>query len=138
MAVTNWTQGTQDGVTQVSRLGLQNGVSGDRTLFLKQFAGEVLTSFEEKNVAMPLHRVRTIKNGKSAQFPSIGTTSAAYHAAGTQVLGGNVDHGEVTVTVDELLLSAVFVPKIDEAMNHYEVRSTYSKEMGNALANRLC
>ena len=136
MAVTNWTQGTQDGVTQVSRLGLQNGVSGDRTLFLKQFAGEVLTSFEEKNVAMPLHRVRTIKNGKSAQFPSIGTTSAAYHAAGTQVLGGNVDHGEVTVTVDELLLSAVFVPKIDEAMNHYEVRSTYSKEMGNALANR--
>ena len=136
MAVTNWTQGTQDGVTQVSRLGLKNGVSGDRTLFLKQFAGEVLTSFEEKNVAMPLHRVRTIKNGKSAQFPSIGTTSAAYHAAGTQVLGGNVDHGEVTVTVDELLLSAVFVPKIDEAMNHYEVRSTYSKEMGNALANR--
>jgi hypothetical protein len=135
MAVTNWTQGTQDGVTQVSRLGLKNGVSGDRTLFLKQFAGEVLTSFEEKNVAMPLHRVRTIKNGKSAQFPSIGTTSAAYHAAGTQVLGGNVDHGEVTVTVDELLLSAVFVPKIDEAMNHYEVRSTYSKEMGNALAN---
>ena len=133
---TNWTQGTQNGQSQVSRLGVQNGVSGARTLFLKQFAGEVLTSFEEKNIAMPLHRVRTIKNGKSAQFPSIGTTAAAYHTAGTQVFGGSIDHGEITVTVDELLLSAVFVPRIDEAMNHYDVRATYSKEMGNALANR--
>lgn len=136
MAVSAWSTGTQDGATQVSRVGLQNGASDNRGLFLKQFAGEVLTSFEEKNIAMPLHRVRTIKNGKSAQFPSIGKTLAAYHTAGEQIFGGTVDHGEVTVTVDELLVSATFVANIDEAINHYDVRSTYSKEMGNALALR--
>lgn len=119
----------------VSRSG-QIGKTGDtRAIFLKQFSGEVLTSFEEKNIAMPLHRVRTISNGKSAQFPSIGTIGADYHTAGQTILGDSVAHNEVTVTVDDLLVSSAFVPRIDEAMQHYEVRSTYSAEMGNALAN---
>lgn len=127
--------GTSSDTTQVSRLGAVNGGNNKREIFLKQFSGEVLTSFEEKNIAMPLHRVRTISSGKSAQFPSIGVIDAAYHQAGQTILGDSVNHSEITVTVDDLLVSAAFVPKIDEAMNHYEVRSTYSKEMGNALAN---
>jgi hypothetical protein len=130
----SWTSNT-DGASGVSRLGLKSGGSDNRALFLKQFSGEVLTSFEEKNVAMPLHRVRTISNGKSAQFPSIGTTTADYHTAGTQIFGDSVPASEITVTVDDLLVSSAFIPKIDEAMNHYDVRSIYSKEMGNALAN---
>ena len=129
-----WTTNNTD-TTGVSRLGQVNLTGDRRALFLKQFSGEVLTAFEEKNIAMPLHRVRTIKNGKSAQFPSIGTIDAAYHTAGQTIYGDKVKHGEITVTVDDLLVSSAFVPKIDEAMNHYEVRSTYSKEMGNALAN---
>jgi hypothetical protein len=79
--------------------------------------------------------VRTISSGKSAQFPSIGTTTAAYHTPGETIFGGKVDSSEIVVTVDDLLVSSAFVPNIDEAMNHYDVRSTYSKEMGNALAN---
>jgi len=124
-----------DPTAAASRLG-QNNNSGDtRAKFLKQFSGEVLTAFEETNIAMPLHRVRTISNGKSAQFPTIGTTTAAYHNPGETILGGKVESSEVTVTVDDLLVSSAFVPNIDEAMNHYDVRSIYSKEMGNALAN---
>ena len=122
--------------TGVSRLGqASGGADNKRELFLKQFAGEVLTSFEERNVFMPLHRVRTISNGKSAQFPVLGTATAGYHTAGDIIYGGSVDAKEITVTVDDLLVSATFIPKIDEAMNHYEVRSTYSKEMGMALSN---
>ena len=125
-----------DAVTGVSRLGqAKGGADNKRELFLKQFAGEVLTSFEERNVFMPLHRVRTISNGKSAQFPVLGTATAGYHTAGDIIYGGSVDAKEITVTVDDLLVSATFIPKIDEAMNHYEVRSTYSKEMGMALSN---
>lgn len=129
-----WTSQTSD-TGAVSRSGQINQAGDKRAIFMKQFSGEVLTSFEEKNIAMPLHRVRTIKNGKSAQFPSIGTIGAGYHTAGQTILGDTVNHGEITVTVDDLLVSSAFVPKIDEAMQHYEVRSTYSKEMGNALAN---
>lgn len=128
-----WNSGTDTG--SVSRLGATNGGADKRSLFLKQFAGEVLTSFEERNIAMPLHRVRTISNGKSAQFPVTGTASAAYHTAGDTIYGGSVNASEITVTVDDLLVSSTFIPKIDEAMNHYDVRSIYSAEMGNALAN---
>jgi hypothetical protein len=128
-----WNSGSDTG--SVSRLGATNGGSDKRSLFLKQFAGEVLTSFEERNIFMPLHRVRTISNGKSAQFPVTGTSSAAYHTAGDTIYGGSVNASEITVTVDDLLVSSTFVPKIDEAMNHYDVRSIYSSEMGNALSN---
>ena len=56
-----------------SRLGEKAGGSADpKELFLKVFAGEVLTAFNTNNIAMPLHRVRTISSGSSAQFPLTG------------------------------------------------------------------
>lgn len=119
----------------VSRLGQQNATGDARALFLKLYAGEVLTAFEEKNVFMPLHRTRSISNGKSAQFPLTGAATAKYHTAGQLIEGDAIKHGERTVTVDDLLISAQFVANIDEAMNHYDVRSIYSKEAGFALAN---
>ena len=118
-----------------SRLGQTNASGDDRSLFLKLYAGEVLTAYEEKNVFMPLHRTRTISNGKSASFPLTGTGSAKYHIPGTMIEADQIKKGERTVTVDDLLISTQFIAKIDEAMNHYDVRSIYSKESGNALAN---
>ena len=118
-----------------SRLGQVNAAGDDRSLFLKLYAGEVLTAYEEKNVFMPLHRTRTISNGKSASFPLTGTGSAKYHTPGTLIQADAIKHGERIVTVDDLLISTQFIAKIDEAMNHYDVRSIYSKESGNALAN---
>jgi hypothetical protein len=50
----------------VSRLGQINGAGDVKSLFLKVFAGEVLTSFEQANVMMGRHMVRTITHGKSA------------------------------------------------------------------------
>ncbi len=119
----------------VSRLGAQNQGADTRALFLKLFAGEVLTAFEEKNIAMGLHRVRTISGGKSASFPMTGTTTASYHTAGQLIEADAMNHAERIVTVDDLLISKSFIANIDEAMNHYDVRSIYSKEMGHALAN---
>lgn len=51
----------------VSRLGQTNGAGDALSLFLKVFAGEVLTAFAETNVALSRSMVRTITSGKSAQ-----------------------------------------------------------------------
>lgn len=118
-----------------SRLGQINATGDDRELFLKLYAGEVLTAFQEKNIFMDLHRVRTISKGKSAQFPMIGVASAKYHTPGEMIEGDNIKHGERVVTVDDLLISSQFIASIDEAMAHYDYRSTYSKEAGNVLSN---
>ena len=122
-----------------TRLGFINnasagGFAADNAMFLKVWAGEVLTAFKKAVVFEALHKVRTIQSGKTAQFPIIGLNSAAYHTPGTQIVGNAQKVAEATVNIDDKLISSVFLPDIEEAKNHYDVRSQFSMEMGNALA----
>jgi len=122
----------------VSRLGQANAAGDADALFLKVYAGEVLTSFEQKQVTMDKHYVRTIANGKSTSFPVMGRdTEAYYHTPGNEILGGKIKHNERVITIDDLLVSPKFIANIDEAKNHYDVRSTYTKEQGQKLANSM-
>lgn len=118
-----------------SRLG-ENAATGAnaKELFLKTFTGEVLTAFNTNNIAMPLHRVRTISSGSSAQFPLTGIATTNTLVAGNEVVPTAIAHSEKVVNINDLLTSSVFIAKIDEAMNHYDVRSIYSSEIGTALA----
>lgn len=125
-----------------SRLGLVNNAgggtwAGDNALFLQVWAGEVLTAFRKATIFEPLHSVRTISSGKSASFPILGLTSAAYHTPGTMLTGNQIKGAEAVIKIDDKLVSNVFIADIDEAKNHYDVRSPYSSEMGNALAYRF-
>jgi hypothetical protein len=117
-----------------SRLGQANGAGAVDALFLKVFSGEVMSSFNANTVMADKTRVRNITSGKSAQFPAIGRIGAEYHTPGAEIVGTTVEHGEKVVTIDDLLISHSFISNIDEAKNHYEVRSEYSKQMGQALA----
>ena len=152
--------------TSPSRVGLNAAVpnDGNDALFLKVFSGEIIATFEEANLMMGLHRVRTISSGKSAQFPVAGVASAQYHTPGESLLstgattgygnttssstaamtvsfdggsskyGTKFAHSEKTISIDDLLVASTFVADIDEMKNHYDVRSIYSKEIGRALA----
>ncbi|MDA9061835.1 phage capsid protein [Planktomarina temperata] len=125
-----------------SRLGAANGAAAnfDQTnaLFLKVFSGEVLTAFDENNVMKDLHVSRTISSGKSAQFPVTGKANAAYHTPGTPLLGTQtVNHNEVVVNIDDVLIADTFIADIDEAKNHYDVRAEYSRLLGMALAKQF-
>ena len=68
-----------EGITDPSRVGQINSAGDVDALFLKKFSGEILQTFEESNVFKPLHTIRTIENGKSAQFPVTGIATANYH-----------------------------------------------------------
>ena len=48
-------------------------------------------------------------------------------------MGDIVNHAEKVITIDGLLTASHFVDNLDEAMNHYDVRSIYSKEAGIVL-----
>lgn len=118
----------------VLTFGQVNGAGATDALFLKVFGGEVLAAFEEANVVMDKHTIRTISSGKSAQFPATWKVSAGYHTPGAEILGQASNVGERVITIDDLLLSSVFIANIDEAKSHYDVRSIYSKEVGRSLA----
>jgi hypothetical protein len=111
-----------------------SGSTRDDALFLKVFAGEVITSFERTSKTAGADMVRSISNGKSASFPVMGRIGAEYHAVGAEILGSAVNHNEKVITINDLLISSVFVANIEEAKNHWDVRSNFSTEMGRALS----
>jgi len=122
----------------VSRLGLVNASgTGVNDLFLKVFSGEVLATFARENQMMGMTTVRTISSGKSAQFPVTGTIASGYHTVGNEIVGTAVKHNEKIINIDDMLLAHAFLGEIDELKNHYDVRSIYSKEMGQSLSKKI-
>lgn len=120
----------------VSRLGQVNQAGDAEAIFLKVFSGEVLTSFQRASATAGRHMVKTITSGKSAQFPVLGRTTAAYHTPGVEIVGKPISHAERVISINDKLLTDTFIADIDEAMNHYDVRAPYSSEMGFALAKQ--
>jgi len=121
----------------ISSIGQVNSSGDANALFLKVFSGEVLSTFQKENQMLGMTNVRTISNGKSASFPVTGTVSSSYHTAGAEITGQAVKHNEKVISIDDMLLADTFVAEIEELKSHYDVRSIYSKEMGQALANTV-
>ncbi|MFN3914741.1 MAG: hypothetical protein ACK4K3_07460 [Aquabacterium sp.] len=112
------------------RIGQINGSGDTDALFLKVFSGETLTAFETASKTRDKHFVRTITSGKSAQFPATWKVTGGYHTPGAEIVGQSSNVNERVITIDDLLISSVFIPNIDEAKNHFDYRSVYSKECG--------
>ncbi len=125
----------RSGIKNIGGASARQG-SDPRELFLKLYAGEVMTAFQTRNVMMPLGRVRTISKGKEAQFIMTGKyRDAAYHTPGNRIApDANASHSERLVTIDDLLINAQFIPRIDEAIQHYDVRNVYTQEAGYGLS----
>jgi len=131
------------------RVGSNQWANDTTGLFLKKFAGEVMTVFDEKNIMKPLHTIRTISKGKSAQFPVIGTAGAGYYTPGSDILGADgtgagangglnqFKQTEVLIHIDKMLMSNTFISSIDELVSHFDVRAPYTHQLGEALANEF-
>ena len=115
-------------------VGKVNAGGSEDALFLKVFAGEVLTSFERASKTQGADMERSISSGKSATFPVMGRVDASYHTAGAEITGSDINHNEKVITINDLLISSVLLSNIEEAKNHWDVRSAYSQEIGRALA----
>lgn len=123
----------------LSNPGVINGAQGtwaqDNALFLKVFSGEVLTAFQRSCIFSDFVQSRTISNGKSAQFPVTGRFTADYHTPGDMIVGqGNMAQNEVVIKIDDLLIADAALYDLQEAKEHFDIRSIYSKELGEALA----
>lgn len=124
----------------ITRIGQINSVGGsyaaDNALFLKRFAGEVLAAFDEQHLMKGVFRERNIESGKSAQFVYTGKATAKYFQPGDRTDDGEseIPLGEQTILIDDLLISAVKVYELDEMKSHFEVRSEFAKQLGQALA----
>lgn len=124
------------GVTNYQQQGAKQNTGDQLALFLKVFSGEVLTAFTRASKVMNNHMIKTIDSGKSTSFPVMGRVKAHYLPAGSNLddLREAIPHNEVVINIDGLLTSDVLITDIFEAMNHYDVRGEYAKQLGEALA----
>lgn len=111
-----------------------NTYATSRDLLLKTFGGEVLKHFDEKFSLKDKIRTRTISGGKTAQFPGIGQASAEHFVPGQEIVGQAMKTDEKTISIDDFIVSSVFLNNIDEMLTHFEYRSEYSKQMAASIA----
>jgi len=106
-----------------------------RTLALDVFGGEVITAFDMATITADKVQTRTLSGGaRSARFPKIWKATAEYHKAGRELLGTEIETGEISITPDELLVAHVAIYDLDDMLSHFDVRSQMSTELGAALA----
>ncbi|MFV7520703.1 hypothetical protein ACNPN6_06625 [Enterobacter quasiroggenkampii] len=123
--------------------GLDQGtgsVSTDKLgMFLKVFAGEVLTAFQRRSVTMDKIVTRTISSGKSASFPVLGRASAHYLLPSENLddKRSGMKATEKVINIDGLLTADALIFDIESAMNHYDVRAEYANQLGESIAIAL-
>ncbi len=80
-------------------------------------------------------KIPNVKKGKSVTVPIVGTTDAQYIDAGVEMKGTNkVPINDVTIFIDKILESDIFVADDDELMAERTFRQEKAGEMGKALA----
>lgn len=121
----------------VSRSGQRAGAGSDRSLFLTEFGGLVLTAYLQLvEQYQSMRWIKQISQGKSDTFPIIGRKNdAAEHEPGELILGGKIMHDDIEITLDKMVFDSVFVAEIDEMMNHFEVRGPYATQLGQSLGS---
>ncbi len=117
-------------------LDINNAGTPFDDLALKVYAGMVLGAYNQKQTTDGRHVQRSISSGKSAQFPATGLATAAFHTRGEEVSFQQINSNETVISIQDRLLSAVFIDKLDEAKSHFDVRREYAKQQGEALANQ--
>lgn len=122
-------------VTNITNPGQINLTGAVDATFLKQFGGEVLAAFNQEQVTSGKFLERSLKSGKSATFPLTGRTTAYLHTAGSFIDGNKIAQAERVIPIDGKLISDAQFSDLDELMNHYDLRSIVSGELGEAIAN---
>lgn len=119
-----------------SRFGQDAGTGADDALFLTEFGGMVIQTYDEAMDYMNLRWVKNIQQGKSDTFPIIGRKrDAAEHEAGDLILGGTILSDEIEITLDKMVYDAVFIAEIDELRSHFDVRGPYAHQLGQSLGS---
>ena len=121
--------------------GLQTGTD-ERALLLTLFSGQVLEAFHKKTVfwAGAYIQTQSLQAGaKSHQFPLYGDSpeDAEYHVPGQFIDGGTITVDQSTVQVDDILVKALNIPFIDQALSSWDQVAPAAREIGRIMAENL-
>lgn len=105
-------------------------------LALKVYSGMILESFNKTITTKGRHIERMLKSGKSAQFPIVGRVGSDFHTRGTELVMEQVNSTEKVISIQDLLVSPIWVDSLDEAKSHWDVRRPLATQQGQELAEQ--
>lgn len=118
-----------------SRPGQRLGTGDERALFLTEFGQIVLEAYDETITYNGMTFVQHISGAKAHSFPIIGRKrDESEHTPGDLITGGKVEHNDILIEVDNMLVDAAFIPEIDNILNHYDLARPYARQIGQSLA----
>ncbi|MER9178940.1 hypothetical protein [Mesorhizobium sp. M0767] len=113
------------------------GADDDRELFMRNFTDYALEAWEQTfDFGDGMTFVKNISAGKSEVFPIIGRKrNAIEHIPGEEIKGGGMEHAEVEIALDAILVESAFIAEIDEMLVHYPLSQPYARQIGESLAS---
>jgi hypothetical protein len=110
--------------------------SDNRALALELFGGEVLAAFEKALIFRDKVEAKSLNpgEGKSWRFPKVWKAISEYHTPGQEMLGNSIPTGEISVSVDDILVAHTAISDLDTMLTHFDIRSKFSSALGIALA----
>lgn len=119
-----------------SRFGQRAGTGDAFALFLTEFGGLVINTYDEEMDYGNLRWVKNVKGAKSETFPIIGRKrDAAEHEAGALILGGTIESNDIVIGLDKMIYDSVFIAEIDELVSYFDVRGPYAHQLGQSLGS---
>lgn len=137
-----------DGVTLSSNTGSRGAGDDILELSLKMYSGEVLTAYEQNNIARGTIMTKPTQGAKSEQFPILGTktrdssynptdASVQTHRPGDTITVDPYSNFERTIEIQGREYTSFQTDDWVEKVKHFETRSIYSMDNGLALANKV-
>ena len=130
-------------MTDMNFISRPNAVNGNQSnafadkyaTALTLFSGEVFNAFNNASIFKGLVRNYSLRGGRSKQFLLTGRLAAGFHTPGTPILADDpMNVNEVTINMDDLLVSSQFVYSLEEILSQYNTRAELSKQIGESLA----
>lgn len=119
----------------VNVIGQELSTGDKRKLHRDQYAGEVLTKFNDLLVTKGFHRQHSLRGAKALKLPVYGAShSARVHRMGTPVKYNENPRSELTLTLDERMYDAIFLDELDEILADINVRSIFTDMQAQNLA----
>jgi hypothetical protein len=114
------------------------GAGDEQALALTQFAGTVLTAFDEMLVAGRYGVKHYLQSGDSWQFPATWKMSAESHTPGVELAGSDEPLTEErTVSIDDKeLVGHAYLSKRDSLISHLDLIPEWAKQAARALAKQ--
>jgi hypothetical protein len=107
---------------------------------LKVFGGQVLTAYRQSTLFHDMrqtfcHIKSVAGRGKSEEFPLAGIApEAETHLPGNELLGQQQPFGNVSVAIDDAVVSHRSVPGDESLLSHFDWMPTYTNSIAWALA----